>query len=102
MFRNPDKNSLDRYFQAGSVAAYQHAEMVRMHYRIADALDECLEKLGHVERRTAKVVKAGRRATCEYVNEKTSPSRAMPSVITAALNARYESDSTSVSDGSYF
>lgn len=36
---------MDRYFQIGSVAAYEHVAMIKMHYRIADALDDCLDAL---------------------------------------------------------
>mmetsp|Transcript_17764 Transcript_17764/g.31298 ORF Transcript_17764/g.31298 Transcript_17764/m.31298 type:complete len:124 (-) Transcript_17764:90-461(-) len=36
---------MKRYFQGGSVAAYQHVAMLRLHYKIAHALDECLASL---------------------------------------------------------
>ena len=38
-------SDLEWCFGAGKVAAYQHAAMIRLHYSVADALDECLEKL---------------------------------------------------------
>jgi len=34
-----------RYFQGGSVAAYQHVAMLKIHYKIAHALDKCLASL---------------------------------------------------------
>jgi len=34
-----------RYFQGGAVAAYQHVAMLKLHYKIAHALDECLASL---------------------------------------------------------
>jgi len=34
-----------RYFQGGSVAAYQHVAMLKLHYQIAHALDESLASL---------------------------------------------------------
>mmetsp|Transcript_84436 Transcript_84436/g.126583 ORF Transcript_84436/g.126583 Transcript_84436/m.126583 type:complete len:302 (+) Transcript_84436:1-906(+) len=103
LFSDPNPKSLEGYFQAGSVAAYQHAAMIRLHYRIADAIDQCLEKLGAGERKTK--VKASRRASFE-MNEKISqaiahsraPSLDMPAVVTAALNERFDTDSTSMSD----
>jgi hypothetical protein len=104
LFSDPSPASLEGYFQAGSVAAYQHAAMIRSHYRIADAIGQCLEKLGAGERKTK--VKASRRASFE-MNEKISTaishvhslsSQDMPAVVTAALNERFESDSTSMSD----
>jgi len=45
LFTDPTVERLYHYLQVGSVAAYQHAAMIRCHYRIADALDECIEKL---------------------------------------------------------
>ena len=114
LFSDPDPTSLEGYFQAGSVAAYQHAAMIRLHYRIADAIDSCLEKLGAVEVRGSKA-KVSRRASFEvneqiskaiaqnpnvHINNTMSPTHNMPAVITAALNERFESDdgSTSMSD----
>ena len=111
LFSDPSISSLERYFQVGSVAAYQHAAMIRLHYRIADAIDECLEKLGAAEVRSGVKAKPSRRASFE-VNEKISNVLAdvhaaagvsrrptMPAIITAALNDRLaESDSTSMSE----
>lgn len=111
LFQDPDPSTLGRYFQAGSVAAYQHAAMIRLHYRIADAIESCLEKLGHVDRRRPKV-KVSRRASFQ-MNEKIARklkenvsrrrhTQSMPEVISAALTERFESDSTSLSDDSYY
>lgn len=36
---------MKRYFQGGSVAAYQHVAMMKLHYKIARALDEGLAAL---------------------------------------------------------
>lgn len=36
---------MERYFQGGQVAAYQHVAMLKLHYKIAHALDECLASL---------------------------------------------------------
>ena len=38
-------SDLKRYFQGGSIAAYEKTAMIKLHYQIADALDECLEML---------------------------------------------------------
>ncbi len=40
---------MKRYFQGGSVAAYQHIAMLKLHYKIAHALDECLARLEYDE-----------------------------------------------------
>jgi hypothetical protein len=40
---------MKRYFQGGSVAAYQHIAMLKLHYKIADTLDECLARLEYDE-----------------------------------------------------
>jgi predicted acylesterase/phospholipase RssA len=96
LFSDPDPNDLEGYFQGGSVAAFQHAAMIRMHYSIADALDECLEKLGAGD----VGIKVSRRAKFE-TNKKISDAlarfdteslrrKSMPAVITAALNDRLE------------
>jgi hypothetical protein len=36
---------LRQYFQGGSIEAYQHCSMIKLHYQIANAVDECIEKL---------------------------------------------------------
>jgi len=46
LFRDPTVSRIYHYMKVGSVAAYQHAAMIRCHYRVADALEECIEKLG--------------------------------------------------------
>jgi hypothetical protein len=84
--------------------------MIRLHYRIADTIDECLEKLG-AGGRPAKV-KASRRGKFEANDkiskalvhlESPSESENLPAIITAALNERHsESDWTSMSDSLNF
>ena len=45
LFSDPPVSRFYHYLKVGSVAAYQHAAMIRCHYHIADALEECIEKL---------------------------------------------------------
>lgn len=45
LFSNPTLKDLYRYEQAGCVAAYEHCAMVRLHYQVADALDDCLARM---------------------------------------------------------
>lgn len=45
LFSDPKAEDLDRYFQAGCVAAYEHVAMIRLHYSIADVIDECVVQL---------------------------------------------------------
>lgn len=45
LFAEQSVDDMRRYFQGGSVAAYQHVAMLKLHYRIAHALDECLASL---------------------------------------------------------
>jgi hypothetical protein len=45
LFSDPSQRDLDHYFQAGSVAAYEHIAMIRLHYSISDVLDECVLQL---------------------------------------------------------
>lgn len=47
LFADPLLHHLYRYFQAGSVAAYEHVAMIKLHYSMADALDECIVKLSN-------------------------------------------------------
>lgn len=42
LFSNPSLPFLHKCFQVGSVAAYQHCQLMKMHYTVANALDECL------------------------------------------------------------
>jgi hypothetical protein len=38
-------DDLYRYFQAGSVAAYEHTVMIKLHYSLVDILDDCIQRL---------------------------------------------------------
>ena len=40
---------MKRYFQGGSVAAFQHVAMLKLHLKISRALDECLASLEYDE-----------------------------------------------------
>jgi len=109
LFNDPDPKMIERCMQIGSVAAYQHAAMIRSHYRIADTLEDCISRLGHCARNGVKRVKPSRRASFE-TNKQISnavarmhrPSfnpKTMPEVISAALEMRLaETDSTDMSE----
>jgi hypothetical protein len=45
LFSDPTYDDLLRYYQAGSIAAYEHVAMIRLHFSISDALDDCIAKL---------------------------------------------------------
>ena len=45
LFSNPTEADLKKWFQLGSVAAYQHCSMIKLHYTISHALDDCLSDL---------------------------------------------------------
>ncbi|KAG7347069.1 patatin-like phospholipase [Nitzschia inconspicua] len=114
LFSDPSVDSLYHYNQVGAVAAYQHAAMIRLHYRLADALDECIEKLEKGRKEDENLnssfqVKVSRRASFDMSKkiaramaqmEVPGENQNMPDVIAAALQERLESDSTSLSDGS--
>lgn len=61
LFRDPTLDELYHYFQRGAVAAYEHVAMIKVHYSIADELDECVRRLEsggkkvHVRRRSGFV-----------------------------------------------
>lgn len=115
LFSDPSVESLCHYVKVGSIAAYQHAAMIRLHYKLADALDECIDKLEHGcgkeedKLNSSFQVKLSRRASFD-ANKKIAravaqmegprKSQQMPDVIAAAMQERLESDSTSLSDGS--
>jgi hypothetical protein len=42
LFSDPTLPFLKKCFQVGSVAAYKHCAMMKLHYKIANALDRCL------------------------------------------------------------
>jgi hypothetical protein len=112
LFSDPSVDSLYHYNQIGSVAGYQHAAMIRLHYRIADALDECIEKLstdGFEVNNNSFGVKVSRRASFDVTKkiakamvniESRHESQNMPEVIAAALQERLECDSSSMSESS--
>ena len=42
LMTNPTLDDMHWYFQRGSVAAYQQVAMVKQHYRVANAIEDCL------------------------------------------------------------
>jgi len=45
LFSNPTLPFLKQCFQVGSVAAYRHCAMMKSHYGVSHAIDECLATL---------------------------------------------------------
>ena len=45
LFSDPRYEDLDGYFRGGCIAVYEHAAMIKLHYRIADCLEECVARL---------------------------------------------------------
>jgi len=45
LFRDPKLDELYDYYQRGAVAAYEHIAMIKLHYSVADALDQCIATL---------------------------------------------------------
>ena len=45
LFSDPKEEELDHYFRAGAVAAYEHVAMIKLHYKIANALEDCIAHL---------------------------------------------------------
>lgn len=105
LFSDPTVAQVNRCMKVGAVAAYQHAAMIRLHYRVGDAIEECLKKFGIGESVAKK--RPSRRATFEMsatINSPVNAENDMPSIISAALKEKLsESDSsTSVSETSFF
>jgi hypothetical protein len=111
LFNDPDAQYIEKCMKIGSVAAYHHAAMIRSHYRIADTIEKCLEKLGAVSKNTNREPPS-RRASFDIRKQIADAMahirrpfhvEAMPDIISAALNERLtESDSTDLSDSSFF
>ena len=49
LFEDQSLDDMKRYFQGGSVAAFQHVAMLKLHLKISRALDECLASLEYDE-----------------------------------------------------
>ena len=45
LFTEQSIDDMKRYFQGGSVAAYQHVAMLKLHYKITHALEDSLASL---------------------------------------------------------
>ena len=45
LFEEQSVADMERYFQGGAVAAYQHVAFLKLHYAVANTLDECLASL---------------------------------------------------------
>lgn len=45
LFEQQSVADMERYFQGGAVAAYQHVAFLKLHYAVANTLDECLASL---------------------------------------------------------
>ena len=45
LFSDPTLDELYHYFQAGSIAAYEHIALIKLHYKLADIVEECIERL---------------------------------------------------------
>ena len=84
LFVNQKISDLERYFQGGTVAAYQHIAMIRLHYRIANALDECLAVLEQSDGTASS--KPRRRSV--MLEKKNAPRRS--SVVQAENDDEYE------------
>lgn len=66
LFSDPHINDLYRYFQAGSVAAYEHIAMIKLHYSLVDTMEECVRRL---ERNGNKKQRKSRNRTKIFIPE---------------------------------
>jgi hypothetical protein len=113
MISDPSVESLYRYNQVGALATYPHAVMIRLHYRLADVLDDCIDKLesGNMQDEQLNNVikdKISRRSSI-FMSKKigrvsadmdaSSRSQNMPDVVAASFQERVESESANLLDG---
>lgn len=45
LFRDPTLAEIYHYYQNGAVAAYEHLALIKLHYKLADLMDECISSL---------------------------------------------------------
>jgi predicted acylesterase/phospholipase RssA len=45
LFSDPKLEEIYHYYQNGSVAAYEHLAVIKLHYKLADLMDECIDAL---------------------------------------------------------
>jgi hypothetical protein len=45
LFSDPKLEEIYHYYQNGSVAAYEHLALIKLHYKLADLMDECIGAL---------------------------------------------------------
>lgn len=105
LFADQAVDDMKRYFQGGAVAAYQHVAMLKLHYKIVHALDECLASLEFDEAPT----EAPRRRRAQLYKQKSvramsAPSgglhfRKLESVNSQVQASDTTSPSSSISDG---
>lgn len=45
LFCDPTLEEIYHYYQTGAVAAYEHLSLIKLHYKLADLMDECISLL---------------------------------------------------------
>lgn len=45
LLEDPSEADLDRYIQGGQIAAFEHAALIKTHYKVPRALDACIARL---------------------------------------------------------
>lgn len=79
LFADQSVDDMKRYFQGGRVAAYQHVAMLKLHYKIAHALDECLASLEFDEAPDERRPRRRRSQLFKQKSLKAIPARSPPS-----------------------
>lgn len=103
LFRDPTLNELYNYFQGGSVAAYEHVAMIKLHYSIADELDDCVQKLGTgnkglVMRRRSFVAIPGIRKPAKAEAEKAREWNSPPNILNLVMGVSSEASEQAGTD----
>lgn len=102
MFEDPSLDDLYRYYQAGAVAAYEHVAMIKLHYSIANAFDECIAILEGKElprsQRTSQFVVERRKPMLDVPNEDDDSPPSILNLIMPRNSFEQNSDGSPISN----
>lgn len=96
LFADPKLEHLYRYYQGGSVAAYEHLSMIKLHYKLVDVIDECIETL---ESDLPGTKRSRRRRSHVSLPITESGAALIPGLISKTTSDSGQNSSTTESDG---
>jgi predicted acylesterase/phospholipase RssA len=107
LFSDPKLEEIYHYYQNGSVAAYEHLALIKLHYKLADLMDECIGALENDRPKSTAVrrtkmnipidemrVKGGNVVETTFADSDDSVAKASPSTSVADDQAEDEYERT--------